>query len=59
MSDDREVKKDFDNVVNPETAQNIRAREMEEELRKNRKRKMMIAEGECVCVCVGGECVFV
>ena len=32
--------------MNPETAQNVRAKEMEEELRKNRKRKMMLAEGK-------------
>ena len=41
----REVKKEFENYVNPETAQNIRAKQMEEELRKNRKRKEMLAEG--------------
>ena len=42
---DREVKKEFENYVNPETAQNLRAKQMEEELRKNRKRKEMLAEG--------------
>jgi hypothetical protein len=41
----REVRKEFDNLVNPETAQNLRAKEMEEELRKTRKRKMMLSEG--------------
>ena len=41
----REVKKDFDNLVNPETAQNLRAKNMEEELRKTRKRNTLLSEG--------------
>ena len=42
----REVKKEFENYVNPETAQNLRAKQMEEELRKDRKRKVMLSEGK-------------